>query len=149
MDEFEFEKDFDPSVPVSGNIITAAMMRKRVIWDVAPDHLATQVVAHLGLQPASPEVEQMEMQEAYRRLQLIGPLYPFVADLARHAAEAMRGAMIVQYGEGAVSTNPGYELDALTMFIAQSAAGILAEMLDVGALHMPHIAFIEGTPTGE
>lgn len=143
MDDDGFEFDFDKEETSGNQVITPAMMRKRVIWDVAPDEYAVAVARRLGLNPASPDVEDMEKAEAYRRLQPVGILAPVLNDLALHSAEAVRAAMMEVHGDD-YGDSPSMEIEVLAAFIAQSSAGILAELIDIGALHLPHYTILGG-----
>lgn len=124
--------------------ITPEMMLKRLIWDIVPCATAAEVAAQTGLHPASPDVEDTEHHQSHERLVQVYALTPFLNDFAIHAAKAVRGAMIV----GSEDVDPQDEdkvldVEVLAALVYQTSIAIIAELNDIGAIHLPHTTIFE------
>lgn len=134
------------SIPgVRVEIISGEMWRKRFCWDVAPCDKAEIVREAMGLNPASPEVEDMEHRQSHERLAAAAPMMPMLQMFAQFATEAAVNAILVE-GDIEVPEYQKREMMEKTLpVVYQSSWAILAELIDMGALHFPH--FME--PPGE
>ena len=119
--------EIDPSA-----IMTFPQLKRRIIWDVIPDHLATQVSSDMGLHPASPEVESMEKAEARGRIEAIAQLHGLIQMMGHASAEAVITA--ISSAGGDVDMEP----EQLSLLMVQTSMGIVAELVSMGILHPPH-----------
>lgn len=136
-DEWNFEELMDKAEAQgqSVTIISPDMMKKRIVWDVVPCDMAPQVASRLGLQPASEEVEDMEHRQSHQRLVDASMLAPVAGMMSQQAAEAVRGAMLVEHGDEA-GEEEILQVEKLTPLIFTTAYAIIAEMIDTGLLHI-------------
>lgn len=143
MSEFESEEqpDFDAlfddaeAKGLSMTIVSPDMMRKRITWDIAPCDSAEQVAIKIGLQPASSEVEEMEHFQSHGRLQAVAMLAPVIQMTSVFSAEVVRGAMMVEHGD-AIGDEQILEAEKLAPLIFATALAIIAELNDVGLIHL-------------
>ena len=143
-DDWESIEAAFPGVDPS-RVITPDMLRKRVMWDIVPDEIADQVVREMGMQSASSDVEDMEKREAHARLDALAPILPVLGALATHASESLVAAMIVGYGADGIPADTKEEaMEKLTPLILAASLGMLAELLDVDILHLPHYLPLTG-----
>lgn len=121
--------------------ISPEMLAKRILWDVTPCDMAVDVASYLNMSPASEEVEEMEHSESHQRLRGAAVLAPCIEAMSDHAARAIVGCMIVAQGdEDKISEELQQEaVDKQHAVIFQSAFAVIAEMLDIGILHLPHL----------
>lgn len=139
----QFEKDYPGIDPAQ--VVTPDMLKRRIAWDVVPCEIADAVIRSLNLMPGSQEVADTEHQQSHLRLEGARPLLPYLDNMARYAAEAVVGAMIVSADEGEDHSDERDEAIArLAPVIYMSAWGILAEMLDSEVIHLAHIGYIGG-----
>lgn len=122
----------------SVHIISPEMLAKRLLWDISPCSLAVDAGKVLGLPPASPDVEDMEHTESHQRLTGAALAAPFIQEMARHASNAVVAAIITASGAEAPQEDRDESAQRLEPVIFQSAFAIIAEMIDMGILHLPH-----------
>jgi hypothetical protein len=123
----------DPHGPIVQGAITSQQMMKRLIWDVAPCPVASEVAKKVGLSPASPDVEEMEHTEAHFRLAIVErALGPMLTMMSGMSVRAALEATEVAHGEEA-RTDPE-SASYLHALVYQAILGILAELQDVGAI---------------
>ena len=147
----EFNEDEDtPSVIA----LTPDMLTKRVLWDMLPCHSTERERLHqvrdmLELQPSSDEVEEQEHQDSHLRATAIQPILPYVAAFAQHTAIVTRAAMMVGNDEtGPINPEEVVEAEKLAAILMASAVSIVAELVDIGVLHLPHWYVMETPDNG-
>jgi hypothetical protein len=145
------ESAVDPDQGPQPIIISADMLAKRIMWDVTPCDMAERVRDYLGYAPTSDEVEEKEHIESHQRLKDASPMIPVVHDMALHATRAIVASMIV--GAGDEETLPESDRDEVmektVPIVYHATYAILAELLDIGAVHFPHFAFLVQGEGGE
>jgi hypothetical protein len=134
------QEHFDPGTPAHApnvQIISPQMLAKRVLWDVVPCSMATDVSKLLGLPPASEDVEEMEHQESHRRLVAASMVAPFVQAMAQDAAQSVVAALsLSEFNE--IDDQERLEAAArLFPMLFQTAYAIIGNLMDVGLLHLP------------
>lgn len=134
----------DEAIPP--NMISVDMLAKRLLWDVAPCTIATEVAALLGQQPASEDVEEMEHEQSHQRLAAAALATPFIGEMARHAAAAAVGTVVLSTGVDIPPEELASAIDKLIPMIYQTSWSILAELVDIGVVHMPHYQWVTVTP---
>jgi hypothetical protein len=137
-DEVDWSQLDDLDEGVAPLTISEDMLAKRVLWDVVPCRMAVDVVKRMGLQPASPDVEDMEHTESHERLRQVAPVAPFVHAMSRHAAHAVIAAMLVSNDVDLPDDIRVTESDKLHPVLTQATLAVIAELVDVGMLHLPH-----------
>jgi hypothetical protein len=135
----------EEGLPV-GTVISPDMLAKRLLWDVTPCDLAERVRDYLGYSPASEDVEEMEHKESHQRLAQVIVIAPYVDAMAGHTARAIAGAMIVESGDTPPDAVRDETIEKLEPVIFHAAVGILAELIDVGLVHLPHYGFVTFGP---
>lgn len=133
-------------------VLSPEMLARRLLWDVVPCPLAVKVGAFMGLPPASEEIEDMEHQQSHQRLQQAYPTVPFIMEFAKHATKAVVGANILGMSDDEPEVTEE-EKDEITVklypMIYQTALAMVAELIDVGILHLPHYQFVTVEEDGE
>lgn len=147
--EHNFAADEDGNVPpqhVHRQTISPEMLAKRLLWDVTPCELATEVARALGLPPTSDEVEKMEHRESHRRLMGASPLAPFIQPMASEATSAVLGAIMVTHDMSVEADGEiiAESAERLLPVVSQASYAIVANLIDMGLLHLPHGAIIIG-----
>lgn len=133
--------------------LTPDMIKRRLLWDISPHPLVEDISKRLELPEVSPEVFETEHQEAHYRMIPIQPMWQSLSVLGIYSTEILRAAMVelaLAQGEE-VDESRIVEVEQLAPFVIQATASILAELIDVGAIHLPHYG-IMGTvemTTGE
>jgi hypothetical protein len=124
-------------------LLTREMLAARILWDVIPCDMVDGVSRYMGLPPSSDDVREMDHEQAHERLAQVGTLAPVMAELAMHATKSVVAGTI--YGSHEDSGTPLMELkdreemnERTFPMIYQSVAAVIAELVDVGILHLPH-----------
>lgn len=124
-------------------VITPVMMRKRILWDAVPCGMAGDVMRDLNMSPGSEEVEDMEHGLSHARLEQVSPLSDLLHELSHHVAAAVTSAIMV----GAREDDPDLTVEdslreeserKMQPIIEVGARSILAELIDLGFVHLPH-----------
>lgn len=136
-DEFDFEKA-EQDVSGEGPTLIRVepdMLKRRVTWDMVPCYMAEAVIAKVGLQPASDEVEETEHHSSHARLNEIIPYAPILLNIAQYASEAACSAIMVSAEEDGQNTDDIVSPDVLSAIVFNSMVTVLAELNDVGLIH--------------
>lgn len=138
-----------PSFEEPGLQLSVDMVQRRVLWDTVPCQVAVEVAKYLELPGTSDEVETMEHTQSHVRLLDIAVLKPVVLALADAAARSITGAMVVAGGDKAHLPLDGevyadmYQKLQPVIYMASLSA--IAELVDIGMLHMPHMTYLGPT----
>lgn len=134
-EEFNFSK-YDQegdSVPLP---LDENMLRRRIVWDVTPCSIAEDVIKAMGLPPASEEVEETEHQEGHARMNELLPVIPVILQLSYFATEAVRESIVHALSPLGVSPEAVMDVDALHPVVLAVTMAVIAEMVDVNAIHV-------------
>ncbi len=128
--------------------LSVEMVQRRVLWDTVPCQQAVEVAKYLELPATSDDVETMEHTQSHVRLLDVAVLRPLVLALADASARSITGAMVVAGGDkdhlpltGEVYTDMYEKLQPV---IYMSSLSMLAELVDIGVVHMPHMVYLGG-----
>lgn len=138
-------KEEDLSAPAAGEhvVLTEQMIAQRIAWDVAPHELYEKVAGYLGLQVGSEEVIDKEHEEAHVRLNSVLMVAPPVDVLSRLASRTVLATMLVMNDQEDEMEVDGEEftdsVDKLEVVVFNSVLAIIAELVDWGLLHTPHV----------
>ena len=119
-------------------ILTEDMLIKRLLWNMSPCNLAQDVGAKIGLKPASEDVEEKEHQESHQRLAMVIPLNGLVEAMSTYAAKIVMGNIVVGQDQDIPEEEFAEMVDRIEPAIHMASLGIIAELVDVGLLHLPH-----------
>lgn len=122
--------------------LTPEMLARRLLWDIAPCQMAAEVAAFMGLPPASQEIEEMEHTQSHQRLAASGPVVPFIGELTKYATHAVVGATIMSSEEQVDEDERQHVVERLYPMIYQSTLAVVAELIDIGAIHLPHFRMV-------
>ena len=111
-----------------------ATMRQSLAFDMVPDAMLVDDWEALGLGPCSQEVFDAEYVGSQQRRNNIGPLLPLLTVLARLATEVQNAAILVKQAEDPDEETP----DVDPQIVLSSAVGIVATLIDLGVVHLPH-----------
>lgn len=136
------EEDLSDTGP-SHVVLSDDMIAKRILWDIAPHELFEQVAAHLGVPPSSDDVLDMEHTEAHHRLSRVLMVAPPLDVLSHHAAKAVMATMLVMNDQtdelAADSEEFADSVEKMEVVIFNTVLASIAELVDWGLLHTPHI----------
>jgi hypothetical protein len=128
-------------------VLSEDMIVKRVVWDLAPHVEIEKIVEFLSLPPASDEIMDKEHAEAHARLEKVFIIGEPVDMLSRIAARAVLATMNVMNDSSDVMDIDSEEFndaaDKLESVIFNSTLSAIAELVDWGLLHTPHILTME------
>ena len=150
-DEFDFESvdwdalehTFEGSEGTAGQqIISRGQLAKRLLWDTVPCEIAVPAAALMGMSPASEDVEEMEHRESHRRMVQAAPVVPYLRGMAFDTAKAVMAAQYVAHEVETDQEELNEAAAKMSIIVYQSTLAILANLLDVGALHFPHITLV-------
>ena len=110
-------------------LITMDMLKKRVLRDVVPCSMVEKVTSDVGLQPASPDVEDVEHRASHVRLLAIAPLLPVIMNMSVYAAAAVASATKMANGDT-------MDVEQLAKVIYQTSWALIAELYDVDLVHL-------------
>jgi hypothetical protein len=113
------------------------MLAKRVLWDVVPCSMATDVANLLGLPPTSEDVEEMEHQESHRRMVAASLVAPFVQAMAQDAAKSVVAALSLSELNEIDDEEREDAASRLYPMLFQTAYAIIGNLMDVGILDFP------------
>lgn len=160
--EMEFLANNNGSVegapePAEGSVgitvLSPDMIARRLLWDVAPCELVSEVASYLALPPISEDVENKEHEESHKRLQEAGIIAPLILAFSVAATRAVVGTMIVGHGETEDAPVDGEVYDSaftkLQPVAFQVTLAVIAEMMNIGMLHTPHFYVEEDIPGDE
>lgn len=121
-------------------VLTMDMLAKRLLWDVVPCAMAEDVRDYLGYAPTSPDVEDMEHKQSHQRLAKVGPIVPFLEQMARMVTPAVVSAMILGSDdqEHTTESDRNDAVEKLSPVVFASTLAILSELMDMGLVHLPH-----------
>lgn len=128
-------------------VLNTEMIIRRALWDTIPCGDAVAVANYLELPATSDDVEKMEHEKAHVRLDDISNIAPLIYALSDAAARAIVGAMVVAGGDQeSIPLNGDVYNEAYEKFqpVAYTTAlSVVAELIDIGLVHTPHLAVIE------
>jgi hypothetical protein len=147
FDFSKYEEEVQEESNSTPRILTDDMLRRRMIWSIAPCHDVSEIIQATDLPPVSDDVEDQEHQDAHARLALVHSYMGLmISALTMYASEAIQVTLLSeaekQRGEPGVTdealeaiiSHPLLQLEALHPLIFNAVSAVLSEMLDVGAI---------------
>lgn len=132
-EDFNFSKyDKEEFTPL---VLSADMLRRRLVWDTVPCSIATDVMLAMELPPASEEVEETEHDGAHARMDGIEPIVKVLYQLTSYTTEAICAAMMVSLGER-ISNSDIMEIEKIHPLLFQSTVAVLSELVDIGIVEL-------------
>lgn len=129
--------------------MTQEMLRKSVLWDVAPHSLVPDVSMYLGLPFASDDGLSKEHDDAHTRLGDMMLLVPPTHLLTKEISRAIVGTMLVM-DEGPNQHVHPVDSEGFNDAVAQmeqvtfkAALSVVGHLIDFGLLHTPHLISME------
>lgn len=136
----------DPEKPhVEVHVLSSDMLARRLIWDIVPCSEAVRAAKILNLPATSEDVDEMEHLEAHGRLNGVLLVAPIIEQMATHAAGALVAATVAAQQEASgvefdLSEEDRQEtVDKMEVLVFQTSVAILAELVDLGLVHLPHL----------
>lgn len=133
-------------------VLSEEMVHQRVVWDIAPHELYEQVATYLGLSPSSEDVLDKEHEDAHARLSAVLIVAPPVDLLSKLAAKSVLGTMLVMNDQTEDipldSEEYSDSVDKLEVVIFNAVLASIAELVDWGLLHTPHVIGTFGASSG-
>lgn len=119
-------------MPIPTNFDTATALRQRLAYDLVPDEMLESNAEELGLVPTSEEVRSAEHAASELRRQRIEDVTLVIHALSSLTSDLMRRSMLVEQEDE--EDAPSHE----QIFAASRA--IVASLVDMGIVHLPHPA---------
>lgn len=124
-------------------VLSEAMIANRITWDVAPHDIFEKVAGYLDLPVGSEDVIDAEHQAAHERLNGVLMVAPPLDVLSRLAARTVLATMLVmndQTDELALGSEEFEDsVEKLEVVIFNATLASIAELVDWGLLHTPHV----------
>jgi hypothetical protein len=124
-------------------VLSEAMIANRITWDVAPHELFEKVAGYLGLPVGSEDVLDAEHHAAHDRLNSVLMVAPPMDVLSRLAARTVLATMLVMNDQTEELTLDSEEfedsVEKLEVVIFNATLATIAELVDWGLLHTPHV----------
>lgn len=132
--------------PTESNVhetrLTPETLAKRLVWDVTPCNLAVKAAEVMGLSPASEDVEEMEHSESHDRLLAPASIGMIIDAMSQHAAHAVLAAQVAAHNLEMSDEDMLENTQKLQPLVFQTTYSIIAELLDIGAVHLPEFMFV-------
>lgn len=107
--------------------LTDLAMSRRILRDIATCREYPDVVAHLGLVPAGPDVDSTEHLEAHLRQEAVRPI---AFEIMEHAERI--GNVLAAIGEDQFT-----DADFFVNIAQRAAIGVVTHLLDSGLVELP------------
>lgn len=132
------------------NVMTPNQMRRRILWDIVPCNEAGDTMRALGITPSSDEVEEMEHRSSHDRLDAINSVLPIddlLEMLTAHGAEAIVASLSNDHEHAVDKAERDEATERLKPILHATSRAIVAELLDLGYIHFPHMLTVKGGPS--
>lgn len=132
------------------HMLDVDQIKQRIVWDMVPCEMATEVLDRLGIHPTSDDVADREHEDSHERINAVALVYPLLASFSSIAAEAAIQAVAVAHEVEVSADDIEDRVRELGQVILMSNIAAIAELLDLGLVHYPHGMIVdEEQDTGE
>jgi hypothetical protein len=128
-------------------VLSEDMIIKRLLWDLAPHKEIERIAEYLRLQPASEEILDKEHYDSHERLERVFIIGQPLGMLALVSARVTMATMNVMNDAAEAMPVDSEDftdaVDKLEMVLGNAALAMIAQLVDWGLLHTPHVITME------